>query len=364
MYDLGTLFSGLALSEEDLGGLLEEDGDYGAAKKRRKKKLFSGRLVKKAKAGRKARVEARKSRRAGRKDVRASGLRGKERREALRASRQEAAAQRKADRMAAGLRARKPLGRERRLAEKHRLAQLRAQKKGVQARVTVKGCPPDHKRFKGKCVPLPVYAKLYRLAQLRAQKKGVQARVTVKGCPPDHKRFKGKCVPLPVYAKLLGTQAKIAAARKAASVRTSLPTTSAEALAAATSAAASYDNYAPSASYQDEAYSEQAYSEQTYTDTPSYDTSSYSSEMPDSGAYWEGGGAQVASYAPASIDGGEEGYEDEEYADEESSKTPLILGAVAVLALGGVGFYVYKKRQAGADEEPAFTETLSEEEGA
>lgn len=322
MYDLGTLFSGLALSEEDLGGLLEEDGDYGAAKKRRKKKLFSGRLVKKAKAGRKARVEARKSRRAGRKDVRASGLRGKERREALRASRQEAAAQRKADRMAAGLRARKPLGRERRLAEKH------------------------------------------RLAQLRAQKKGVQARVTVKGCPPDHKRFKGKCVPLPVYAKLLGTQAKIAAARKAASVRTSLPTTSAEALAAATSAAASYDNYAPSASYQDEAYSEQAYSEQTYTDTPSYDTSSYSSEMPDSGAYWEGGGAQVASYAPASIDGGEEGYEDEEYADEESSKTPLILGAVAVLALGGVGFYVYKKRQAGADEEPAFTETLSEEEGA
>ena len=319
MYDLGTLFSGLSLSEEDLGGLLEEDGDYGATERAKKRRA-------RRKTRRKTRVTARKARRAGRKKIRASGLKGKARRDARRASQAEARATKIAARKAAGLRTRKTLLGKRRKA---------------------------------------------------AHKKAMAAHQKRSGCPQGHKRFKGKCVPLNVYAKLLGTKSKREAARKAANttVRTALPTTSAEALAAA-SATASYDNYAPSASYQDEAYSEQAYSEQTYTETPSYDTSaydtsaydtsSYSSEMPDSGAYWEGGGTQVASYTPASIEGGEEGYEDEEY-EEEGSNMPLILGAVAVLALGGVGFYVYKKKQAGTEEgdEPTFPETLSsEEEGA
>jgi hypothetical protein len=398
MADLGNPFGGLTFIESDLGDL--GDGEYGATKKKRRKKKLLGR----GKTRRKLRRASWKDRRAARKGVRASGLTGKERRLAVKAARQKAIAARKAGRLAAGKRVRKPLLKKRRQAEKQRIKQaLKAKHRAALAakagatRISKKVAAPcsdegkvavrkiGRKKirficYQGHMVPLkslpPAVSKALLLAKqgktvTRSLRSGVscsdEGKVAVRKIGRKNIRFicyQGHMVPLkslpPAVSKALLVQARAAKKTLRSSLRTSLPTTSSDAFVAAQDAAA---YTAPAA---------QAYTEMTdmYQAPASYQEESYQAEAYDAGggstdssAYWEGGGTAVSSYAPAAAAGGGEEYADEEYEeeyeDEEGgSKLPLILGGVAVLAaLGGVGFYVYKKKQGGGEEEPEFPET-------
>ena len=326
MDDLGNIFGGLTFTESDLG-----DGAYGESK-------LPGLFGKKGKARRKIRRKKRQARRADRKAaLTATGMTLKELQEALKKAR--------IDRKMERIRARKKAGLTVSAKKARRLAAAQG-RKAQALKGAPRACPPS---LEGQIKVVKVGSKKVKFACLKGK------MLPLASLPPEHQKALLK----------QARQKKITKTSSAAQqVAGTLPISTAAAFATVqdtaaydTNAAAAYtaatDMYDSPASYQEEAYQAEAYDAgQAYTEGGMTD-------------YWEGGGTAVSSYAPAAATGAEE-YADEEYEEEGGSALPLILGGVAVLALGGVGFYIYKKKKAGAEEPdfaetPDFSETLDSE---
>ncbi len=97
--------------------------------------------------------------------------------------------------------------------------------------------------------------------------------------------------------------------------------------------------------------------EQYATPEEAYQAEMYPSEPIDSSSYFDGGGGGGGgggSMEPYSAEAPADAGFEEEYDDEEEEGTsPVLIGGVALILLGWIGFYVYKKRQAGEEEDLA-----------